>query len=304
LWSGSADPDHNMGLLSEEADGGTKKTPQEIYMEKSGWPKEQTAEEKVRARDSNAENRARDAFNKPKDGGTYVDPDAGGGDAGTPTEDEVAHAVAVHGGNVDVIEGFTGPQIEGDAPPRRAIDFVKDPIDQDSSVAVDTPATVAPPGEEISHTINPNDGFDPGRDPSPGPGTGGDGDGSGYSSAAATAAEAPAGAAGDTSTGVTNIGSGSNGGIQSVDVTGLVSTPTAPPAAPIAEAFDVGGIADIAVDDGLQQADAIPVPIEPVADTTAIIDTTTDDIGIDLFSGLDMPDDLAVPDEVDLDDGF
>jgi hypothetical protein len=162
---------------------------------------------------------------KPK---TMTDPDAGGGTgtSGTPTAEELAHAVAVRGGATDLVEGYGGrPQIEEDAPPKPAGDLVTDPIEQKSTVNVSTPS-IAPPGGEISYTINPDAGFDPGRSPSSGPGTGGGGDTAPRvgTSSAATAADALSAGTGDISV-VDRSSSGR--GIQSVAV------PVASPAAAV-----------------------------------------------------------------------
>ena len=108
-----------------------------------------------------------------------TDPDAGGGTV-APPEAELARAIAVRGGATDFVEGYGGgPQIEGDAPPKRPGDLVTDPGPEDpGTVDVSTgTGTVTPPGQEISKTINPKDGLGSERPPSPGPGAGGGGAG-------------------------------------------------------------------------------------------------------------------------------
>ncbi len=128
---------------------------------------------------------------------TSVDPDAPG--ATVVTSEDLARAVAVHGAATDVVQGFGGTQIEGDAPPKQAIDFVRDPIEKDSTLSVTTP-TPSSTGQEISHTINPDAGFDPGRAPSTGPPASGGVDAGlyGSTSSAATAVDAATGSASDT----------------------------------------------------------------------------------------------------------
>ncbi len=152
---------------------------------------------------------------------TSVDPDAAGGSNVVVTSDEVDRAVAVHGGAIDVVQGFGGTQIEGDAPPKQAIDFVRDPIEKDSTLSVGT-QTPTNSSQEISHTINPDAGFDLGRGPSPGGSSGGGGDPSlyGTTSSAATAADSTTDSATGSST-ISLVGSDSGGaGIHSVDVGG------------------------------------------------------------------------------------
>lgn len=296
--SGSADPDHNMSLFSNDnlralagvkpAETTTKKeTPEEKFKRESASPAQKDAAELA-------------AWEK-KNAGKMEDPDAGGGTV-VLTPVVVARVVGVHGGATDVVQDFDGPQIEGDAPPKQAIDFVRDPIERESTTHIDTPLT-APPGVEISHTFNNDGGFDLGRAPSPGPQTGGgDGVGSGnyaHSSDAATAADSSSSDANS----VTVVDSASSGaGIHTVadDVTGM----TAP-----------SGPNDAVADTGTEQGSTTPVTdVPPVDDSSMALDhltvsmSATDaspfDSPSESFSGLDVSDDVALPPEIDLDDGF
>jgi hypothetical protein len=139
-----------------------------------------------------------------------------------PSDGSVERAIAVAGGATDFVEGYGGgPQIEGDAPPKRAIDLVTDGgADDPTEGTVGTDGTVRPPGQEISHPLNPQEDLLGGLSPTAGPGgnTGG-GDGADNSgrvgvSNAATATDAtdatPTATGSDS--GVTNIGVGSSGG--------------------------------------------------------------------------------------------
>ena len=176
------------------------------------------------------------------------DPDAAGGPMVAPTADQLSHAVTVRGGATDVVQGFERPQIEGDGPPKPPRDLVTDPVDPKGSTDVVTSAPPPPAGLEISHTINPDAGFDLPAGP-PGSGTG-DGDGYASTSSAATA-DTTAASSTDASS-ISVVGAGSTGG-------------------------------------GIQSVTDDVVPFESPAES---------------FSGLDVPDDLAVPDPADLDDGF
>ncbi len=190
------------------------------------------------------------------------DPDAAGGTV-TPTAEQFAHAVATQGGGVtDTVQGSDGrPQVDDTAPPASKGDLVTDPADPKGPIDVVTSTTAAPPGLEISHTINPADGFDPVLAPSTaGPG---EGDGFASTSSAATAADATSTPSSDASN-ISVVDSGSSGaGIQT--------------------------IADDSAD----------------TDTTApVADDVSFQAPAESFSGLDLPDDLAIPQQVDLDDGF
>ena len=203
----------------------------------------------------------------------FSDPDAGGGPTVAPTAEQVSHAVTVHGGATDVVQGFERPQIEGDGPPKPPGDLVTDPVDPKGSANVVTSAPPPAAGLEISHTINPDAGFDlPPGAPDPGSGTG-DGDGYATASSAATA-DTTAATSTETSS-ISVVGTGSTGsGIQSVadDATGVGSA----------------------------------VSLDPVADAmvTVDVDVASFQPPAESFSGLDVPDDLAVPDQAELDDGF
>jgi hypothetical protein len=206
-----------------------------------------------------------------------TDPDTGGGATLAPTAEQFAHAVATQGGGVtDTVHGIDRQQIDDTAPPASKGDLVTDPVEPQGSTDVVTSTAAAPPGIEISHTINPADGFGVVR----GPTTAGGGAGDGYatSSSAATAADASPDSPGDAGS-VTVVGDESGGGIQTV--------------ADDSAGSDVGA----AVDDA-------PASLEPMVDATAPVDDVSFQPSTDSFSGLDLPDDLAVPDQVDLDDGF
>ena len=387
--SGSADPDHNPDLVSGKGDTPISDAVYknavkvgESIKDVSSIPGAvyQGLKEGILGKESGPIGRDEDypvpppPPAPPKDK-TYDDPDAAGGTV-VPTEEQIAHAVAAHGGATDVVQGYGGgPQIEGDAPPKRAGDLVTDPGDGDSadvSTSIST-STVMPPGQEISHTLNPDAGFGSDRGPSVGPGTGGGDDIAGFSSAA-TASEAPVAAPGDASGGISLVGSGSSGGgIQTIDgdVTGMGSAPSAsgsgtvsqssammagddddldelevervdmaaagpgtqtedevnigglsapvdaPPtaesplgsdaAAPAADTASIGVVEVGQVLAPVQDqpvVEAAPVPLDPVADAMTTVDAVAFEAPAETFSGLDVNDDLAIPDEVDLDDGF
>ena len=399
--SGSADPDHNIGLVS--ADDKTNSSSADLLgflglSKTQPAPKVDPGEKFKSAHDAGTTLPKLKEFVKPK----YVDPDAVDGTV-VPTEEQLEHVVAVHGGATDVVQGYGGaPQIEGDAPPK-PIDFVRDPAEPKGFTDGSTP-TVAPAGQEISHTINPNDGIVSGRGPSAGPGPGaggGDGDGdengmrASYSSPA-TAADSSADVSADSSadaSGITLVGSGSTGGgIQTVgdDVTGTGSTTATSDSGTVSQSAMMAGgdnhlealevqRADLAAGTGTQTEDevyvdaldapvnglaggadtptvdtpavdtptvdmatgevgtvaqvvapvvdvqvvvdapapldaapvvdmqdivAVPVPLDPVADAMATADVAPFEAPADSFSGLEVNDDLAIPDEVDLDDGL
>jgi hypothetical protein len=96
------------------------------------------------------------------DGGTKLTDGESGGGTGTITEDQVRHVIDVRGGDTDVVEGHDGgPTIDDAAPPAPAIDLVKNPNPDDSHTTVDVHEIhLAPPGQEISHTVNPDLGPD------------------------------------------------------------------------------------------------------------------------------------------------
>ncbi len=123
----------------------------------------------------------------------YVNPDAAGGTSSiAPTDDQLTHVVTSHGDATDVVMGFAPAQIEGQASSSQPIDLVGNPSDPIGSVDVST-ITVAPPGQDISHTINPDIGFGGGGSPSlaPRPSAADDSMLYGSSSSAATVATAP-----------------------------------------------------------------------------------------------------------------
>ncbi len=143
--------------------------------------------------------------------------DTGEGDSlDVVSGDQIERVIAVQGGDTDFVPG-AGTQIDESRPPKRPGDLVTDPGDEDPG-AGESGGTVAPPGSEISKPVNPNDGLLGGGLPAGwGNGSGGSGGGDtgdntgrdGFSSAATAASNT------DTS-GVTNIGDGSTGGIQSI----------------------------------------------------------------------------------------
>ena len=236
-----------------------------------------------------------------------VDPDADGGTGGTPTAEDLEHAVVVHGGATDVVEGYGGgPQIEGDAPPQRAIDFVKDPVEEDAVATTPTAPTYTP-GTEVSHVINPDGGFDLPRTSVGGP-TPNDGGDFMTASSAATAAEATEPSDG----GIALVGEGGGGGsgVQSIadPVTGVPPAPATSDvsveAAPAADEIT----ALPTIDDAADAFDAPPMELaEAAPDGGALMETLSVepfDVPEPSFVALDVDDSLAVPDEVDLDDGF
>ena len=152
---------------------------------------------------------------------TSVDPDAAGGTNVVVTGEDVARAITARDGATDVVQGFGGTQTDDTAPPKQAIDFVRDPIEKDSSLSVVTPAPTNS-AQEISHTINPDAGFDVPRGASTGGSSGAGGDPGlyGTTSSAATAVDAATDSASQTSS-ISVVGSGSGGaGIHSVDDAG------------------------------------------------------------------------------------
>ncbi len=208
----------NMSLVSDSADGGTPAPdPHAPPM---------TAEEKVKARDSNKENRDYDKWKKEQSGKT-VNPDADTGGGGVVTDEQIERAIVIHGGDTDFVPG-AGTHIDGDAPPKRPIDLVTDGGDEDPG-AGENDGTVPPPDQQISKPVNPQDnlpggGLPPGSGTGNGGGDGGDNTGRDGFSSAATAATGT-GSPGFGS-GVTNIGGGAAGGIQTVagDDTGATAT--------------------------------------------------------------------------------
>ncbi len=208
----------NMSLVSDSADGGTPAP------DPHAPPK--TAEEKVKERDSNKENRDYDKWKKEQSGKT-VNPDADTGGGGVVTEDQIERAIVLQGTDTDFVPG-AGTQIDADSPPKRPIDLVTDGGEEDPG-AGENDGTVTPPDQQISRPVNPQDGL-PGGGLPPGSGTGnGGGDGGdntgrdGFSSAATAATGTGSPGFGS---GVTNIGGGAAGGIQTVagDDTGATAT--------------------------------------------------------------------------------
>ncbi len=216
----------NMSLVGDSADGGTP-----VFVPPEP-PK--SAEEKVKDRDSNKENRDYDKWKKEQQG-KDVNPDADDSTVGVPTDEQLARAVAVHQGTIHVVEGVDGgPQIEGDAPPPPEGDLVTD-RNPDADQFADAPTgTVNIPGGTFTDPTNPRDGFGPPQQPGTGSGGGGGGNTGreGFSYAATAAADSSTDSAADSSIDSSGdssdlkvVGSGSTGsGIQTVagdDVTGM-----------------------------------------------------------------------------------
>lgn len=308
--------------LVGNTDGGTKETPEEKYKRESGFPKHDNAEDIVKNRESNREKKEAEDWAKKTAPKSMSDPDADGGGSIVPTTEEVAHAVAIAGADTDFVRGYGGtPKIEGDAPPTKG-SLVTDPSPDGDGTTFDTSTVVArPPGGFFTDGINPDAGFGSGLAPSPGTGVGGGGggdDGSGRQGTdyGATAAESTAGAADPGTISVVGADTG-GGGIHSVnDITGLSS------GVPTAESPDDSGGRSVAESSGdleapigiiipdvgrpLAATGAIesPVPLDPVADAMSSRSELPVEAPTESFEGLAVDDSLAVPDEVDLDDGF
>ena len=217
--SGSADPGHDPALVSGFVS----------WVRGDGWdppaPDAGTAKEPVRPPGDTPIDRhpkqepAPDAGTpKPHEPMVYdTNPDADTG-AGAPTHEVVEHAVAVHGGNIDVVQGHGGgPQIEGDAPPTRPIDLVTDGGDDSGKDTTTTEALHGAPDASVVHTINPDSGID--RPTSGGPphdgGGGFDHLGMESASSAATGVAAPPDEAG--AHGISEVGPGFGGGIHATE---------------------------------------------------------------------------------------
>lgn len=206
IATGSSNPIHNMGLVSGE-DGGTddKGLVDTVVDTVNDWFSGKTTEP---ADAGTVRPEGDTPVPKPKPKGPVrpgseddymTNPDADTG--GTATDADIERAIVKQGADTDFVEGFAGgPVITGDSPPTRPIDLVRDPVDDDQGSGVVTvvgsdPGTL--PQDEISHTVNPNDGLPTPTAPPPGSGgpsgTGGDDIGMGSLSSAATGAGADAG---------------------------------------------------------------------------------------------------------------
>jgi Bacterial TSP3 repeat len=232
----------NMGLVSDTADGGTPSTTAlddviNWLIEPAVVPDAGTVRPpgdtkvvvpKVDApAESASERQLRMQTERWKKKGT-TDPDADTGGIGVITEDQIERAIVVQGADIDFVEG-AGTHIEGDAPPKRPLDLVTDPGDEDPGAGQTGTGTgtgtVAPPGQEISKPINPQDGLPGSPTPGSGTGTGDGGDNTGRDgifsyATAATQTDLPG-----SGSGVTNIGDSSTGGIQSVAGDDTETTP-------------------------------------------------------------------------------
>lgn len=242
--TGSADPTNNMDLVAG-TDGGTAGgTDDKSYYEQlKDWGAKKLQGDTDAAPDAGTVRPPGDTpIPTPKapttippfnpSGGWMTNPDADtGGTGGTATDADIERAIAKQGGgDTRVVDGSTrGPVITGDSPTTRPIDLVRDPVDDDQgsgSVKVTGSDPGHLPQDEIIHTVNPGDGLlPPALEPRPGPGgepgTGGDVLGMGSESSAATATDA------GSASGVINIGTGSTGGINTVegDGGGVAGTP-------------------------------------------------------------------------------
>ena len=207
----------NMGLVSGAADDQAKPFDESKHKgpfdEGPGSPKDKFKTESGKTPGEQAEEWKKKTA--PKDGG-MTDPDAPS-DGGVLTEADIARAIAVRDGATDFVEGHEGVQIE-DGPRPLKRDLVTDGGDEDPTAG--ETGTMAPPGQEISKPVNPQDGL-PGSGPPPGPGPGGGdgGDNTGRQGASAFATAATDTGSSGAGSGVINIGggstSGSTGGIQS-----------------------------------------------------------------------------------------
>jgi len=193
-----------MDLVSD-TDGGTKETPEEKYKRESGWPKHESAEDKVKNRDSNKENLDTEKWKKDHAPKTMSDPDGNSGAGGTVTEADVAHALTVAGADTDFVRGHGhGRQIEDNAPPASERDLVAHHNPDGDTTTFDSSTVVpVPPGGFVTDMVNPDSGFGPvlnshngagGPPPDSGGGDGGGGQGDGRQSASysATASESAA----------------------------------------------------------------------------------------------------------------
>ena len=111
---------------------------------------------------------------------TSTDPDADPGQSGgISTGEELSRVLSVRGGDTDFVEGYGGgPQIEGDQPPVRFIDFVTDGGDGSVDTSTPTEQPDGVPDAPVIHTINPDAGIvlPPTGDQPPGGSTDGGGD--------------------------------------------------------------------------------------------------------------------------------
>ncbi len=302
--------------LAADTDGGTKETPEEKYKRESGFPKYDNAEDIVKNRESNKAQKEADDWAKKTAPKTMSDPDAAGGGSIAPTGEEVAHAVAIAAADTDFVRGYGGaPQIEGDPPPAHG-SLVTDPSPDGDGTAVDTSTVVAtPPGGFFTDGVNPDAGFGTDLAPSQGgAGTGGGDDGGRQgTNYAATAADATGDI--DESGGVSVVEVGaSGGGIHSIgDVTGLSTGGAA------IESTDAVGRSELNGRPGDVEAESAPIvpetdrplpeiealePLDPVAAAMLPTAELSVEVPTDSFDGLAIDDSAAVPDEVDLDDGF
>jgi hypothetical protein len=159
---------------------------------------------------------------------------------------------------------------------------VRDPVEPAGTTDTATTTTAAPPAQEISHTINPEAGFDIGRGPSQGPTSGG-GDIFASTSSAATAADATT----DPPTGSSDIslvGSGSGAhGIQSVasDAPAAEPAPAASDATRGSESFAATG----GDDDDLEELQVQRYVNPDAADATSAVAPTDSQITHVITSG-------------------
>ncbi len=262
----------------------------------------------------------------------YVDPDAAGGTSSiAPTDDQLTHVITSHGDATDVVMGFGPAQIEGGASPLQSVDLVGNPSDPVGSVDVST-ITVTPPGQDISHTINPDIGFGGDGSPSlaPRPSAADDSMLYGSSSSAATAATTTSADPGAVDKAGAD-GTASGGAEQA-----RTEETSAPPAGGADSKFDTADQASGAAEqaradetgtDGqltvvdtiapvvelqpvqlepveVQPVDDVALPSDPVADATINPDPAPFEAPPESFVDLQVDDTLAVPAQVDLDDGF
>ena len=233
-----------------------------------------TAEEKVKARDSNKENRDKENWEKEQakkkeKENENVDPDADTG-GGVVTVEQVERAVVLQGTDTDFVPG-AGIHIDDDAPPKRPIDLVTDGGDEDPGKG-ESGGTLMPPGSQISKPVNDQDGLlSGGLRPNSGPATGG-GEGNpntGRDSFSSTATAATNTGESSFGSGVTNIGTGSTSGIQSVAADNIDAfEPTSEFAADLAVADDLAlGFDDLLGDTFAQRStesdELVPVDANP-----------------------------------------
>jgi hypothetical protein len=167
MQTGSANPTRNMDLVSGE-DGGTKgpiDTVVDAVKDLFKDPPPPPPPPPVVRPEGDTPVPKPKAGTMPQPGtGWMTNPDADtGGTGGTVTEDDVQQAIAKQGFDTDFVEGFgRGPAVTSDSPTKRPIDLVRDPVDDDQTgVAVTVVSSDLDhvPQDEISHTVNPDDGL-------------------------------------------------------------------------------------------------------------------------------------------------